>query len=128
MMSELPDHPAPVRRVLIVDDYESGARSIARFLISAGHEVAIAHDGAAAIRIAREFRPDLVLLDLALPDVNGREVARRLRAERLPMIVSMSGSDVEEEAALSPLDDFDEHLPKPINLDRLLAIVGDRLS
>lgn len=116
----------PRRRVLIVDDYESGARSLARLLSVAGHDVAVAIDGHAGIAEAGRFRPDIVILDLILPDATGREVARKIRGASRPLIVSLSGAEARSDGAKddSP-DDFDEQLAKPFDLDRLLTIVAE---
>ena len=119
------DRPAK-RRVLIVDDYESSARALARFLTAAGHEVVIANDGQAGIDAANSYHPHVVVLDLLLPDVNGREVARRIRAQACPLIVGLSGIEPAEWG--TPTDggalEFDAQLTKPVDLDRLLTLVA----
>jgi CheY-like chemotaxis protein len=68
-------------RVLIVDDNKDGADSPLLILQASGHEVRAAYDGESGLRLAREFRPDVVLLDLGMPGLNGYEVARRLRRD-----------------------------------------------
>ena len=114
------------RRVLIVDDSESTARALARFLTAAGHEVVVANDGNAGIDAARSYHPDVVLLDLLLPDLSGREVARRIRAQACPLIVGLSGLEpaVWETPADGRALDFDAHLTKPVDPDRLLTVVA----
>src|SRR5207244_3835488 len=71
--------PSGVRRVLVVDDSIDAAAMLAAFLRHLGHEVQVANDGAAALRVAGSFRPDVVLLDIGMPGMNGLEVAQRLR-------------------------------------------------
>ncbi len=73
--------PAAGRRILIVDDNEDGAESLAMLLELSGHETLKAHDGIEAIAAAERFRPDAVLLDIGLPRLNGYEVCRRIRQE-----------------------------------------------
>jgi DNA-binding response OmpR family regulator len=75
------EHRPAARRVLVVDDDADAAESLALFLSLTGNEVRTAADGLAAVRLAREFRPHAVVLDLGLPGIDGCEVARRLRRE-----------------------------------------------
>ncbi|MEI9897363.1 MAG: ATP-binding protein [Chthoniobacter sp.] len=81
------------RRILLVDDNQDTVVSLARLLSLRGHEVATAFDGVAALKLAQEFQPDFLLLDIGLPGLDGYEVARRLRAEgfALTPIVAISG-------------------------------------
>jgi CheY-like chemotaxis protein len=84
-----------------------------------GHEVRLAHDGASALAAARELRPDLVLLDIGLPGMNGYEVAKRLRAEasgRSMRIVAVSGYGGAEDRERAKAAGFDAHLVKPVEL------------
>src|SRR3954451_21507039 len=75
------------RRVLVVDDNEDLAVSSSRLLELHGHEVAVAFDGRRALEVARDFRPDVALLDVGLPYIDGYELARRLRGEYGPGVV-----------------------------------------
>ena len=75
------------RRVLVVDDNEDIAVSSSRLLKLQGHEVAVAFDGLRALEVALEFRPDVALLDVGLPHVDGYELARRLRDEYGPEVL-----------------------------------------
>ena len=90
----------PGRRVLLVDDNVDSVTSLAVLLRLAGHEVALAHEGASALEAAQSFRPEVVLLDIGLPGMSGHEVARRLR-ERTgparPLLVAMTGYGHEED-------------------------------
>ncbi|HEX9287738.1 MAG TPA: MASE1 domain-containing protein [Thermoanaerobaculia bacterium] len=114
------------RRVLVVDD-NADARDAMRFLLEdEGHEVRSAGDGPGAIEEARSFLPEVVLLDIGLPGMDGYEVARALRAvpgcERAS-IVAVSGYGQAEDRARSRVAGFDEHLLKPVSPERLLEIV-----
>jgi signal transduction histidine kinase len=113
--------PAVTRRVLIVDDNEMVAESLAMIVRLNGHVVREAHDGEEALEAVREFHPDVVLLDIGLPGMNGYEVARRIRREldqRLTL-VALTGYGREEDRRRSREAGFDHHLTKPIDPDAL---------
>jgi CheY-like chemotaxis protein/anti-sigma regulatory factor (Ser/Thr protein kinase) len=119
--------PPPRRRVMVVDDNADAAASLALLLRLRGHEVATAADGLATLELARSFRPEVVLLDLGLPGMDGYEVARRLRAEAelaTVRFVAMTGHGHEEDRRRCREAGFAEHLMKPADLDeveRMLA-------
>ena len=121
----------PSRRVLIVDDERSSAEILAALLATAGHEVRVAFDGRSALDEAAAFAPDLVLLDLGLPDLDGVEVARRLR-ELLPAgatVAALTGFAQDPAGPDEP--DFDHYLTKPLApeaLDRLIVAIAERPS
>ncbi|MBV8382592.1 MAG: PAS domain-containing protein [Planctomycetaceae bacterium] len=109
------------RRVLVVDDQPDSARSLARLLESWGHETRTAHDGPSALAEADAHRPEVVLLDVELPGMDGHEVARRLRApggEGL-RIVALTGFSQEEDRRQALGSGFDLYLVKPVDLDDL---------
>jgi two-component system, chemotaxis family, CheB/CheR fusion protein len=117
----------PRRRVLIVDDNEDGAESLAMLLEFDGHETHQAHDGISAIDAAERLRPDVVLLDIGLPRLNGYEVCSRLRqtpwGKRLT-IVALTGWGQEEDRDRSTDSGFDAHLVKPVDHDQLLQLIA----
>jgi CheY-like chemotaxis protein len=92
------------------------------------HEVEVAHDGATAIDAARRFKPQVVLLDIGLPHMNGYEVARRLRAlpdtERV-LIIALSGYGRAEDRQRSKQAGFNEHLVKPAHPDQINALIAN---
>ena len=104
------------RRILIVDDNIDAASTLQLLLSSLGHETAIAHSGLEALQRAREFAPSVVLLDIGLPDIDGYEVARRLRSEkagdRLKIIAITGWGGEAREKSLEA--GFDVHLVKPV--------------
>jgi CheY-like chemotaxis protein len=115
-------------RVLVVDDNVDTARSIARLLNLLGHSVEIAHDGPAAIETARAFRPDVLLLDIGLPTMDGYEVARRLRAEdcgKHARIIAITGYGQDEDRRRSGEAGFDHHLIKPVDFRSLVTLLAD---
>jgi PAS domain S-box-containing protein len=117
---------SPSSRVLIVDDSVDTARGLARLLKLVGHEVRTAHDGHAAIEAVRDFHPDVVLMDIGLPEVDGYQVAERLRREESckATIIAISGYGQEEDRRRSREAGFDQHLVKPLDFEALLAVLA----
>jgi CheY-like chemotaxis protein len=115
------------RRVLVVDDSRDAAESLAMLLEFEGHEIHKAHDGADAVTIAERVRPDIVLMDIGLPILNGYEACRRIRdhAWGAPIVmVAITGWGQEEDREQSRQAGFDLHLVKPVDHDELLRVVG----
>jgi PAS domain S-box-containing protein len=119
--------PAVRRRVLIVDDNEDGAESLAMLLQLGGHETHKAYDGIEAIDAAERFRPDAVLLDIGLPGLNGYEVCRRIREEpwgKGMVLVALTGWGQEEDRHRSKEAGFDAHMVKPVDHDVLMKLLS----
>src|SRR5262249_48751580 len=109
------DAPTQTRRVLIVDDHADNADSLALGLRVMGHEVSVASTGAAALRLADEVRPQLILLDLGMPGLNGIDVCREIRAKpwgRHTVIVALTGWGQEQDRLRTRAAGFDSHLVK----------------
>jgi signal transduction histidine kinase/ActR/RegA family two-component response regulator len=124
------EHDAVRRRILIVDDNADSAEALA-LALGAGHEVRLAADGPSALKAAAEFRPDVVLLDIGLPGMDGYEVGRRLRAETGShgmVLVALTGYGQEQDRQRSRDAGFEHHLVKPITPDAILAVVGPTRS
>ncbi len=119
----------PRRRVLVVDDNADVASSLARVLRRVyKQEVREAHDGPEAIDIAGEFRPDLVLLDIGMPGMDGYEVARRLRAAPHAggvLLVALTGWGQESDRLKAKEAGFDHHLVKPVDPEAIRALLAD---
>jgi signal transduction histidine kinase len=118
-------------RILVVDDNQDSASSMMLLLELQGHEVCLANSGEAALDLARERRPEVILLDIGMPGMNGYEVARRLRGEPAfadTLLVAITGygrsSDLEQTQAAG----FDHHLVKPIDYEKLQALLASRAS
>ncbi|HVL37513.1 MAG TPA: ATP-binding protein [Burkholderiales bacterium] len=115
------------RRLLVVDDNADNAESLALLFRLAGNEVRTAHDGVAALRAGAELRPDLVVLDLGLPRMNGYDTCRAMRAEpwgREATIVALTGWGQEEDQRRCTEAGFDAHLLKPADPDALMRLLA----
>jgi signal transduction histidine kinase len=117
------------RRILIVDDNDDAALSIAELLAELGHEVRVAHDGPSALDMARRFRPEVCLLDIGLPVMDGYELARRLRESRaLPegaRIIAVTGYGQDADRRRSREAGFSAHVVKPVDLEVLTHVVAN---
>ena len=116
---------APLR-VLVVDDNADSAETLSLLLELVGYEVSSAHDGEQALEMARELKPDVVLLDIGLPKMNGYDVARHIRREpwgSRPILVAITGWGQTEDKELSSAAGFDHHLVKPVEPDALLKLL-----
>jgi CheY-like chemotaxis protein len=113
--------PSPPRRILVVDDNLDAADSLAALLRLEGHTVRVANDGPAALAAAQVEPPDLVILDLGMPGMDGFEVARRLREQpgRTTVLVALTGWAQEDDRRRCSEAGFDGHLPKPVEPDAL---------
>jgi two-component system OmpR family response regulator len=120
-----------VPRVLIVDDYPESARVLAQLLRIFGFETLLAYDGASAVSQATDFAPDAVVLDVILPDIDGYEVARQLRAgeaTRGTLIVALTGYHVDDSPRAGEDNPFDYHLGKPIAPSVLRDLLWNALT
>lgn len=113
-------------RIMVVDDYVDAAESLAMLLQMEGHEVKTVHCGLQAVEQAQVFRPQIVVLDIGLPGLNGYEVANRLRA--LPetqgaMLIALTGYGQTEDRNRSQNAGFDHHLLKPVNYEMLSELL-----
>jgi CheY-like chemotaxis protein len=118
---------APARRILVVDDIVDAAEAVARMLALDGHDVRVVHDGLAALDAAERLEPEIVLLDIGLPKVDGLEVARRLRSRFGPdamLLVATTGLGQDADRRRTSEAGFDHHLVKPIDPDILRRLVA----
>lgn len=127
------DNPLPPLSVLIVDDYEDAADSTAELLVLCGHAVRVVRCGADALREVAAEMPDVVLLDIGLPDMDGWQVAERMRRQakgKQPLVVAVTGYATESDRYQSADAGVDLHLSKPadpVSLTRLLTWVRENL-
>jgi len=118
--------PAAARRILVVDDNHDAAESLAMLLNITGNKTSTAHDGADAFEAAARQRPDVVLLDIGLPTLNGYEVCRRIRDEpwgKEMVLIALTGWGQDEDRRKSHEAGFDGHLVKPVNYPALMALL-----
>ncbi|MDD5577733.1 MAG: PAS domain S-box protein [Methylobacter sp.] len=122
-----PALPMPKFRILVVDDYVDAAESLALVLQTEGHEVETADCGMKALERAQVFQPQVVLLDIGLPDVDGYEIAKRLRTlpeTRDAILIAVTGYGQTEDRELSKVAGFNHHLLKPIDFVKLSALLA----
>jgi two-component system CheB/CheR fusion protein len=123
--------PAPGRiraRVLVVEDNVDAAETLTELLELVGHEVCHAANGPEALEQARSFHPDVALVDIGLPGMDGYEVARRLRAqpsERPLLLVALTGYGQDDDLQRSRAAGFDRHLVKPIDFEVLQGLLAE---
>jgi CheY-like chemotaxis protein len=115
------------RSILVVDDNQDSAESMAMFLRLSGHEVRTAHDGLSAIEVAEEFQPQVILLDVGLPGLNGYKVAQHIRERRGTgvTLIALTGWGQEEDRRRSRAAGLDYHLTKPVDFDHLMKLLAD---
>lgn len=124
---------SPTMKVLIVDDNPDAAMSLSMLINVLGYDNRVAHDGLEALDVADRFEPDVVLLDLGMPVMDGFEACRRIRQRvwgRRAAVVAVTGYGDAEDRAKSAAAGFDLHLLKPVSpivMARTLTEVADRL-
>src|SRR3954471_7532569 len=119
-MTALADVGPRARRVLLVDDHLDSASSIGRLLNSLGYEVCVALDGHDALYCAARFQPDIALVDLSLPGMDGYGVAeamRSMRETRSTLLIAMTGWSADDVSEQARAAGFDFHLTKPVSMD-----------
>jgi len=115
--------PTDSKRILVVEDEPTIAASVAARLSAEGYETAIAGDGHAALSTAQEYPPDLVVLDLMLPGLDGLEVCRRLQAQRPVPVLMLTARDDETDVLVGLGVGADDYLTKPFSMRELVARV-----
>lgn len=111
-------------RVLIADDYDDAAQSLSILLQTTGMRTQIALDGRRALQIAMRWQPDVCVLDLQMPGLDGREVARRIRAQswkQRPLLIALTGWTAEQKSALDA--GFDHYVTKPVEPAWLIRLI-----
>lgn len=115
------------RRILIVDDNPDGADMLDLAMTMAGHETRTCNESPTALEVATEMRPDVALLDIGLPVMDGYELARRIRdalGTSTPVLIALTGYGQESDRRKSREAGFDYHLVKPIDPNRLAELIG----
>lgn len=118
-------------RVLVVDDNDDAAQSLALVLQTMGGQTCVANDGVSALEAAATFHPDLILLDIGLPQLSGHDVCRRIRQQpwgRSIRMVALSGWEEEAEHRKSREAGFDLYLVKPVEMLTLKRILAEMVA
>lgn len=118
---------APIR-VLIADDDPVAAEMLAAFVTSRGDTVFLAQDGAMALRMGADLQPDVILLDISMPGMNGYETCRQLRANPRSagaFIIALTGWGQDQDKQHAMKSGFDAHITKPADLDLLAGLLAD---
>ena len=114
-------------RILVIDDNVDVAKTVGWMLETIGHEYCLVHEGRRAVEAARDFRPDAILLDIGMPDMDGYAVCKALRAESLfenTVIIAQTGLGRNRDRSNSGQAGFDHHLVKPVSLDELERVLS----
>ena len=122
-----PRRGAPSRRVMVVDDNADDANTLCSILEFFGHTVRCVYDGTSALAAAESFRPDVILLDIGLPGMDGYEIARQIRAHpalRATRLIAVTGYGQNADRARSLEAGFDHHLTKPVDADKLHQLLS----
>lgn len=122
------EHGKRHSRVLVVDDNVDLTRGLARLLQIRGHEVRIAYDGPTGLELAKNSKPDVVLIDIGLPGMDGYQLAGHLRRDESvkdATLIAISGYGQEEDLRQAREAGFDHHLVKPIISDQLIKILEE---
>jgi two-component system CheB/CheR fusion protein len=117
--------------VLIVDDNEDTTETAALLFGAWDHEIRVAHTGPEALLVASDFEPEVILLDIGLPEMDGYEVARRLRQDprfKDTLMIAVSGYGRNTDQQLSREAGFDEHLTKPVDLKTLNRLLSEKVG
>ena len=120
--------PATDRRVLVVDDNEDAANTLAMILQLEGHEIRTAYSGDEALETLRDYRPDVALLDIGLPGIDGYELAQRIRVlpgQRALRLVAITGYGQDADRARTHAAGFVAHLVKPVDFGDLKHVLDD---
>jgi CheY-like chemotaxis protein len=123
----VPRKTSNTRRILVADDNVDAAQSLKLLLEMAGHEVHLAHDGRQAIYLAEQYVPELAIVDIGMPKLNGYDVARSIRSTvwgRALYLVALTGWGQEEDKRRAAAAGFDLHMTKPVDPDRILDILA----
>lgn len=123
--SDVAGSPHLGKRILVVDDNVDAAESAGEILRLLGNEVSVVHDGLAAVSAFEQWHPEVMLLDIGLPGIDGYEVAKRVRQSdhgRAVMLVALTGWGQDQDKQRTSDSGFDQHWVKPVGIDKLREI------
>jgi len=123
-----PAEPSARRRILVVDDNEDAASTLAMLLQLTGNEVHTACDGLEAVKAVAELHPDIVLMDIGMPKLNGYDAARRIRGQasgKDTFLIAVSGWGQEEDKLRCANAGFNAHMTKPVDVSALTKLLSE---
>jgi CheY-like chemotaxis protein/two-component sensor histidine kinase len=124
--SDQPERPPMSRRILVADDNRDAAESLSMLFGMEGHQVEMAHDGEAALAAFETFRPEIALLDIGMPKLDGYELAKKVRQSslgRAVTLIAVTGWGQDNDKARALAAGFDHHFTKPVEPERLLEVI-----
>jgi CheY-like chemotaxis protein len=124
-------NPAVARRILIADDNKDAAETLGIFLELSGHEIHLAHSGVQALELANQLKPDVAVLDIGMPDMNGYEVAKRIRREPWGAgltLIALTGWGQDSDKQRAQEAGFDHHCTKPVDPDTFERLFASRIE
>lgn len=119
------------KRILVVDDNMDAAEMLSTMLTLDGHVVETESDGSRVVQRARDFRPEVILMDLGLPGLSGIEVAEALKSSedlRDIALIALTGYGLERDRSATRAAGFDHHLVKPVEFEAMRAVIGEHRS
>jgi CheY-like chemotaxis protein len=128
---KIQEHKSVIRDILIMDDHKDCADSLAMLMRQGGHHVYVAYSAMQALELAKQHRPDVFLLDLGMPILDGYTVAVRLRQEMnfsQALIIAVTGYGMAGDRARTTAAGFDQHLTQPIDSAKLLGLLSTELA
>ena len=126
-----PGESTQPRRVLLVDDSVDAAEAMSMLLETLGHEIRVMHDGPSALAMVDDFAPDVVILDIGLPGMDGFEVARQMRmraATKAALMIALTGYGADSDKKQAHDAGFDHHLVKPVSFTAIETLIAESLS
>jgi PAS domain S-box-containing protein len=120
--------PTRCRRILVADDFPQSAETLAQLLRREGFEVRVAQDGIEAFQTAAEFRPDVIVLDIAMPKLNGYEAARKIREQpwgKEIILIALTGWGQQQDRRRTQDAGFNAHLTKPVNYSTIMELLAN---
>jgi CheY-like chemotaxis protein/anti-sigma regulatory factor (Ser/Thr protein kinase) len=121
-----PATPIQSRRILVIDDNVDAAESLSMFLQLSGHTTKVAYSPSVGLKLAQEFKPDMVFLDIGLPEMTGYEVARRIRSSPIgksTCLIAVTGWGAEKDRDAAKEAGFNAHITKPVDLDEISRLL-----
>ena len=127
MIDSSPGGSTQPRRVLLVDDSVDAAEAMSMLLETLGHEVRVMHDGPSALAMVDDFTPDVVILDIGLPGMDGFEVAREMRTRavtKTALLIALTGYGADSDKQKARDAGFDHHLVKPVSFTAIETVIA----